>query len=181
MPGGYVFVSAQLILAAESEAEFAGILAHSIAHVVQMRGLRQASRGEISQLATIPLIFVGGAPFGDDENSLLPAALVKTRRQQELEADQFAVSTIAAAGYNPHALLNYIRRVQPQLPVDEALSPLPPLSLRIANLEEGIQGLSEFGPRTSDESFRSIQESVRIVLARSSAPYEVPSLIHPKR
>jgi predicted Zn-dependent protease len=172
LPGGYVFVSAQLILGEESEAEFAGMLAHSIAHVVQRHGLRQASRGDMSQLATIPVIFVGSGAFGDDENTLLPVALLRTRHPQELQADQFAVSAIAAAGYNPHALLNYIRRVQPHLPVDESLSPLPPLSLRIANLEVGIQSLSRFGPQVSTESFRSIQEMVRIELARSAAPNE---------
>jgi predicted Zn-dependent protease len=178
LPGGYLFVSAQLILAAENEAEFAGMLAHSVAHVAQRHGFSRVRRGDSSQPATIPLIFLGGAGFGDDENNLLPFAILRGRRQLELEADQFALSTMAAAGYNPRALFNYIRRVRPQLPVDDSLSALPSLSRRIANLEAGIQNLSGFSPQASTESFRSIQERVRIEMARSVVPSAVPSLIH---
>src|SRR5690349_23504592 len=65
LPGGFFFVNTGLILKAETEAELAGVMAHEIAHVAARHGTRQASRGEIAQLATIPLIFMGGwAGFG---------------------------------------------------------------------------------------------------------------------
>jgi len=60
LPGGFFFVNSGLILKADTEAELAGVMAHEIAHVAARHGTRQATRGEIAQLATIPLIFMGG-------------------------------------------------------------------------------------------------------------------------
>src|ERR1700757_2449971 len=60
LPGGFFFVNSGLILKADTEAELAGVMAHEIAHVAARHGTRQATRGEIANLATIPLIFMGG-------------------------------------------------------------------------------------------------------------------------
>src|SRR3977135_2801181 len=60
LPGGFFFVNSGLILKAESEAELAGVMSHEIAHVAARHGTRQATRGEIANLATIPMIFMGG-------------------------------------------------------------------------------------------------------------------------
>src|SRR5262244_3348266 len=60
LPGGFFFVNTGLILKAESEAELAGVMSHEIAHVAARHGTRQATKGEVAQLATIPLIFMGG-------------------------------------------------------------------------------------------------------------------------
>src|SRR6266852_2908260 len=59
-PGGFVFVYTGLIEAAESEAELAGAMAHEIAHVAARHITRQETRGKIAQLATLPLILMGG-------------------------------------------------------------------------------------------------------------------------
>src|SRR5215470_8495441 len=60
LPGGFFFVNTGLVLKAESEAELAGVMAHEIAHVAARHGTRQATKGQIANLASIPLIFVGG-------------------------------------------------------------------------------------------------------------------------
>src|SRR5579859_1016428 len=60
LPGGFFFVNSGLILKADSESELAGVMAHEIAHVAARHGTRQATRGEIANLASIPLIFMGG-------------------------------------------------------------------------------------------------------------------------
>ncbi|HLX43305.1 MAG TPA: M48 family metalloprotease, partial [Bryobacteraceae bacterium] len=60
LPGGFFFVNSGLILKADSEAELAGVMSHEIAHVAARHGTRQATRGQVAQLATIPLIFMGG-------------------------------------------------------------------------------------------------------------------------
>jgi predicted Zn-dependent protease len=142
LPGGYIFIRAPLILTAKNEAELAGMLAHAMAHVAGRHATRQAMDGELNQLAIIPLIFIGGGiDFGDDgfsgynQIALLPVAALKTQRQCELEADQAAAKTMAAAGFDPNALLSYIERVQP--PRANELSPLPPLSTRNWQSEGG--------------------------------------------
>jgi Peptidase family M48 len=60
LPGGFFFVNSGLILKADTEAELAGVMAHEIAHVAARHGTRQATKAQIAQLATIPLIFMGG-------------------------------------------------------------------------------------------------------------------------
>ena len=60
LPGGFFFVYTGLITKADSESELAGVMAHEIAHVAARHGTRQATKGEIANLATIPLIFMGG-------------------------------------------------------------------------------------------------------------------------
>jgi predicted Zn-dependent protease len=63
LPGGFFFVDSGLILAADNEAELAGVMAHEIAHVAACHAARENTRGQLLNLASIPLIFVGG-PIG---------------------------------------------------------------------------------------------------------------------
>ena len=59
LPGGFFYVNSGLILRADSEAELAGVMAHEIAHVAARHGTKNATKGELAQLATIPLIMLG--------------------------------------------------------------------------------------------------------------------------
>ena len=60
LPGGFFYVNTGLILAADNEAELAGVMAHEIAHVCARHATRQMTRSQLANLATIPLIFLGG-------------------------------------------------------------------------------------------------------------------------
>src|SRR5450432_971654 len=60
LPGGFFFVNSGLILKADNEAELAGVMAHEIAHVAARHGTRQATRGQLINYGSIPLIFLGG-------------------------------------------------------------------------------------------------------------------------
>jgi len=59
LPGGFFYVNSGLILHADEEAELAGVMAHEIAHVAARHGTRNATKGEIMQWASIPLILLG--------------------------------------------------------------------------------------------------------------------------
>src|ERR1039457_2673707 len=61
LPGGFFYVNSGLLLAADEEAEMAGVMAHEIAHVAAGHYGREMQRGTLMQLATIPFIFMGGA------------------------------------------------------------------------------------------------------------------------
>src|SRR5437588_1624080 len=60
LPGGFFFVNSGLLLKAENEAELAGVMSHEIAHVAARHGTRQATRGQLINYGSIPLIFLGG-------------------------------------------------------------------------------------------------------------------------
>ena len=59
LPGGFFYVNSGLILRAQEESELAGVMAHEISHVVLRHGTKNATKGEIMQLATIPLMLLG--------------------------------------------------------------------------------------------------------------------------
>src|SRR5258708_27032950 len=99
LPGGYIFVSSRLILTARNDAEFAGMLAHAMAHVAERHWSRQATRGEVANTASIPLIFMGGwVSMGEDSESLVPIAFQRVRGKLETEADVLAVKMTAGSG-----------------------------------------------------------------------------------
>ena len=115
LPGGFFFVYTGLIQKADSEAELAGVMAHEIAHVAARHGTRQATRGEIAQLATIPLIFMGGAAaYGIYQASglLVPLTFLKFSRSQEAEADYLGLQYLYKTGYDPTAFVDFFEKVQ---------------------------------------------------------------------
>src|SRR5450432_3139082 len=115
LPGGFFFVNTGLILKAENEAELAGVMAHEIAHVAARHGTRQATRQEIAQLATIPLIFVGGAAaYGIYQASgfLVPMGLLKFSRSFESEADYLGLQYMYKTGYDPTSFVDFFEKIQ---------------------------------------------------------------------
>src|SRR6266567_1191561 len=63
LPGGFLYVNTGLILAADDEAELAGVMAHEIAHVALRHATRTQSRADIVNLMTIPAIILGVPTF----------------------------------------------------------------------------------------------------------------------
>ena len=115
LPGGFFFVNSGLILKAESEAELAGVMAHEIAHVAARHGTRQASRATVAQLATIPLIFMGGwAGYGIRQAAsvALPVGFLKFSRGFESEADMLGLEYMYKTGYDPVAFVDFFEKIQ---------------------------------------------------------------------
>jgi beta-barrel assembly-enhancing protease len=115
LPGGYFYVQSGLILAADSEAELAGVMAHEIAHVAACHAARQQTRGNLAQLATIPLIFMGGAiGYGIYEAAGVgvPLTFMKFQRNFEAQADYLGVQYLYAAGYDPQAFPQFFEKIQ---------------------------------------------------------------------
>jgi predicted Zn-dependent protease len=117
LPGGFFFVNTGIIELAQNEAEMAGVMAHEIAHVAARHGTRQATRGQVANLATIPLIFLGGwTGYGIRQAAglALPLTFLKFSRGFEKEADFLGLQYLYAAGYDPTAMVQFFERLKAQ-------------------------------------------------------------------
>jgi predicted Zn-dependent protease len=117
LPGGFFYVNSGLILAADEEAELAGVMAHEIAHVAARHGTRQMTRGQLANFATIPLIFVGGGlgyALQSAAGLALPLTFMTFSRNFEAEADYLGVQYMYKTGYDPQAFLAFFEKVQAQ-------------------------------------------------------------------
>lgn len=117
LPGGFFYINVGLLMAAENEAELAGVMAHEIAHVAARHGTKNATKHEIWNLASIPLIFLGG-PAGMAVKNLVsvavPMSFLKFSRNAEREADLLGVQYQYAAGYDPAAVVNFFEKLTTQ-------------------------------------------------------------------
>jgi len=165
MPGGSVFVPLSIILAARDEDEFAGILAHAIAHIANRDGSRQATKAELMNTASIPLIYMGGwtgYAIREGASLAIPIGFAQFQRKMELADDQLAARNMAALGYDPAALAHFIDRTQAAYDQwrSRQVSPLPPRAERVAGIQEVIASLPQqtYSPHTG---FDRIQDEVR--------------------
>ena len=116
LPGGFFYVNSGLILAADEEAELAGVMAHEIAHVAARHQMQQMTRLQYANLATIPLIFVGS--WGVYEaaslaiNLALPITFMKFSRNFESEADYLGLQYMYKAGYDPQAFVSFFEKIE---------------------------------------------------------------------
>src|SRR5436190_2085356 len=154
LPGGFFFVNSGLILKAENEAELAGVMAHETAHVCARHGTRQATRGQVAQLATIPLIFMGGwGGYGARQavSVLLPIGFLQFSRAFESEADIFGLQYMYKTGYDPGSFVDFFEKIQSlekKKPgtMAKVFSTHPLTDDRIVNAQKNIQELLKARP-----------------------------------
>ena len=174
LPGGFFYVNSGLILAADEEAELAGVMAHETAHVCAHHAAREMTRMNYAQLGTIPLIILAGGSwtgYGIYEASSLaiPIAFLQFSRDFEAQADFLGVQYMYRAGYDPQAFITFFEKVQalekrkPGL-VARAFSDHPQTPARILHTQEEIARI--LPPRDEYTVTTSEFEDVKARLAR---------------
>jgi predicted Zn-dependent protease len=172
LPGGFFFVNTGLILKADNEAELAGVMAHEIAHVAARHGTRQATRAELVNYGTIPLIFMGGwAGFAVRQAASLaiPMGFLKFSRSMENEADLLGLEYMYKTGYDPTAFVDFFEKIETlerKKPgtISKVFSSHPPTDDRIQLVQKEIQ--QDLKPRPEYVVDTSEFEAVKTRLAR---------------
>ncbi len=147
LPGGFFYVNSGLILAADEEAEMAGVMAHEIAHVAACHYGREMTRAQLLQLASLPLIFIGGGIgyAGYEASGLaIPLTFLKFSRAFEAEADYLGIEYAYRAGYDPSGLVTMFEKLaamEKKKPgtLSKAFDTHPPNAERIEKSQEEIR------------------------------------------
>ncbi len=183
LPGGFFYVNSGLILAADDEAELAGVMAHEIAHVAARHGTKQQSKGQLINFAALPLIFVGGpVGFGIQQaaNLLVPITFLGFSRSMEEEADYLGVQYLYKTGYDPSAMVRFFEKLQAKEKakpgsISRLFSTHPPTGNRIQKVEEAITTV--LPPKDQYVETTSEFDRVKVSLAKiqSYRPADDPS------
>jgi predicted Zn-dependent protease len=116
LPGGFFFVNSGLILKADSESELAGVMAHEIAHVAARHGTRQATRGQLINIAMIPVMIMSGGWTGyaiyQGASLAIPMGFLAFTRSMEREADFLGLQYMYKAGYDPTSFVDFFEKIQ---------------------------------------------------------------------
>src|SRR5215510_5434028 len=115
LPGGFLYVNKGAILAADTESELAGVMAHEIGHVAARHGVEQASKATLANYAMIPLIFMtGGLGYIAYQAYQIgvPLAFLKFTRGAEAEADKLGAEYLWASGYDPNNFLTFFEKLE---------------------------------------------------------------------
>ncbi len=115
LPGGFFYVDSGLILAADSEAELAAVMAHEIAHVAARHATKNMTKQQIWNMASIPLMFIGGPAayaIAEVASIAVPLGFLKFSRDAEREADMLGLQYDYAAGYDPQAFVQFFEKLK---------------------------------------------------------------------
>jgi predicted Zn-dependent protease len=190
LPGGFLYVNSGLILAADEEAQVAGVVAHEIAHVAARHWASQMTKATILRYAMIPLIFVPMSAavyygvMGAYMNGV-PLAFLKFSRGAEAEADMLGLQYMYKAGYDPTAYVTFFSKIIDQErrspgSVPSIFRDHPPTAERILSSEEAIK---EILPKreqylVSTSEFEDVKARLQSVIKthRQSDKKEGPTL-----
>jgi hypothetical protein len=116
LPGGFFYVNSGLIMAADEEAELAGVMAHETAHVCAHHAAREMTRMNYAQIGSIPLIiFTQGSWTGygiyEAAQLAVPISFLEFSREFEAEADWLGLQYMYKAGYDPQAFIQFFEKI----------------------------------------------------------------------
>lgn len=185
-PGGYLYVYSGLLLAADNEAELAGVMAHETGHVVARHSARQL-------VATYGLQAVTNLALGKNAalgwqiaaNLAQQGTLLAHSRADETEADEYGVAYSARAGYDPHGLETFFQKLQSKegnLPkVLSYLSDHPATSDRIAHVNQLITQKNLRGSNQNTSQYATIKARVKAVTGTGTTSSSGSSSPTPKK
>lgn len=163
LPGGYVYINKGAVEKAESDDEIAACLAHEIGHIAAQHSMKrlQASLG-YNLLSLLALAATKDVSFKHGTDIAFAQIMLGYSREDELLADKLSVKYLQKCGYNPEAIVSFLKKIQ-QIEKEAPLEPLIPnyvrthpyLPERIANVKKEIRGKFEFNDYINIDTSKS--------------------------
>ncbi len=113
LPGGFVYVNKGLIDKIPSDDELAAVIGHEVGHIVARHSIKklQAMMGY-----SLIRILTAQVPNGQDVGATADIAFTQLMlgysRQDELLADTLGAKYAQLAGYDPHAMISFLKKLQ---------------------------------------------------------------------
>src|SRR5437879_7554652 len=159
---------------------------NEISHVTARHGTKNATKGELMQMATIPLMLlgpVGWAGYGIYEglNIAIPLTYLKFNRDSEREADFLGLQYMYKSGYDPNAYITFFERIQADEKrrpgtIPKVFSTHPPTPERIETAQKEIARIlparSEYIVTTSE--FDNVKSRLRGIMFTRKASDNAP-------
>jgi hypothetical protein len=167
LPGGPIFINMGTIQAADNEAQFAGVMAHEISHVVQ----RHATRAATKQMKVQMPLQILGALLGHSSLGQLAEAgisfgagsyFMKNSRQNESEADLIGTDIMYDSGYNPQAMADFFSKLEKEGGANgpQFFSDHPNPGNRAGAVEREVRSLAPKSYRGSSTEFAQVKQHV---------------------
>ncbi|HUI82308.1 MAG TPA: M48 family metallopeptidase [Bryobacteraceae bacterium] len=187
LPGGFFFVNTGLILKADSESELAGVMAHEIAHVAARHGTKQATRGEMAQIAMIAASIA--IPYGwtgyairQGAGMAIPIGFLQFSRGFEREADYLGLQYLYKTGYDPTSFVDFFEKIQSMEKkkpgsVSKVFSTHPMTDDRIKAAQEEIQKILVAKPEyvVNTSEFNDVKARLAMLHNRKKTDTEDPN------
>ena len=155
VPGGYVYVTRQLLGLMDDEAELASVLGHEVGHIAADHSKGRQNRGILSQLGAVAVgVLTGSGELAQVAGQIGQGLFLSYSREQEFEADTLGMRYMAAAGYDANAAASLLASLG-------AWSTLEP-RLAGRNDERAVPGWARTHPLSEDRVRRAAALATRL-------------------
>jgi predicted Zn-dependent protease len=161
VPGGYLYFYTGLIKMLDDEAQFAGVMAHEMAHVARRHSTAQLTKHYGIELMLSMLLGKNGNQWVTIASQLAGGlAELQFSRSDEHEADKYAVNYTYITDWDARGVANFFEKLDSHTPIPVFLSTHPSDKERISRVNKEFENLGGIAGETFEDRYTQFKESL---------------------